>query len=44
MMPENNLRGAFILEGENTNIKISFTLSPEKPALIQEYHISEVKK
>jgi CubicO group peptidase (beta-lactamase class C family) len=44
MMPENALRGSFILEGENTNIKISFTLSPEKPALIQEYHISEVKK
>ena len=44
MMPENALRGSFMLEGENANIKISFTLSPEKPALIQEYHISEVKK
>lgn len=44
MMPENALRGSFILEGENANIKISFTLSPEKPALIQEYHISEVKR
>lgn len=44
MMPENNLRGAFVLEGENANIKISFTLSPEKPALIQEYYIVEVKK
>jgi hypothetical protein len=43
MLPENALRGSFILEGQNGNIKISFTLSPEKPALIQEYHISEVK-
>lgn len=42
MLPENALRGSFILEGENGNIKISFTLSPERPALIQEYHISEV--
>jgi CubicO group peptidase (beta-lactamase class C family) len=39
MVPENNLRGYFILECENANIKISFTLSPEKPALIQEYNI-----
>jgi CubicO group peptidase (beta-lactamase class C family) len=44
MKPENNLRGSFILEGENANIAISFTLSPEKPALIQEYHINEIKK
>lgn len=29
MKPENNLRGAFMLEGENANIEISFTLSPE---------------
>ncbi|MDZ7897095.1 MAG: serine hydrolase [Arcicella sp.] len=42
MIPENNLRGAFILEGEKANIEISFTLSPEKPALIQEYHIREI--
>ena len=39
IVAENNLRGAFILEGENANIEVSFTLSPEKPALIQEYHI-----
>lgn len=43
MTPENSLRGAFILEGENANIEVSFTLSPEVPALIQEYHIKEVK-
>jgi hypothetical protein len=35
----NNLRGSFILEGEKANIQISFTLTPENPALIQEYHI-----
>jgi hypothetical protein len=38
---ENQLRGSFVLEGEKTNIEIYFTLSPENPALIQEYHIKE---
>jgi CubicO group peptidase (beta-lactamase class C family) len=37
----NYLRGSFLMHGENANIKVSFTLSPEKPALIQEYHISQ---
>ena len=40
----NNLRGSFIMEGEKTNIKVTFTLTPENPPLIQEYHISEVEK
>ena len=40
----NNLRGSFIMEGEHSNVEVSFTLSPETPALIQEYHIKEVKK
>lgn len=44
LIPENNLRGSFLLECEFTNIKISFTLSPENPALIQEYHISNLDK
>ena len=44
MIPENNLRGTFILEGENANIEVNFTLSPEKPALIQEYNIKEILK
>lgn len=43
IIPENSLRGAFVLEGENANIEVSFTLSPENPALIQEYHIKEIK-
>ncbi len=42
--PENNLRGSFLIECEFTNIKISFTLTPENPALIQEYHISNIHK
>jgi CubicO group peptidase (beta-lactamase class C family) len=42
--PENQLRGSYILEGENSNIEISFTLTPENPPLIQEYHIREKKK
>jgi hypothetical protein len=42
--PENQLRGSFIIEGEKTDIEISFTLSPENPPLIQEYHIREAAK
>ncbi|HMC99713.1 MAG TPA: serine hydrolase, partial [Ferruginibacter sp.] len=41
---ENNLRGSFILQGENIDIEVSFTLTPENPPLIQEYHIREKKK
>jgi hypothetical protein len=44
MKPENQLRGSFIIEGSNANIEVRFTLSPENPPLIQEYHIGEVKK
>jgi hypothetical protein len=44
MKPENQLRGSFILEGEKTDIEIYFTLSPENPPLIQEYHIREIAK
>jgi hypothetical protein len=42
--PENQLRGSFLMQGEKTNIEIYFTLSPENPPLIQEYHIREVPK
>ncbi|HZI53585.1 MAG TPA: serine hydrolase domain-containing protein, partial [Chitinophagaceae bacterium] len=44
MKPENQLRGSFIIEGEKTNIEVYFTLSPENPPLIQEYHIRERTK
>jgi CubicO group peptidase (beta-lactamase class C family) len=42
MVAENQLRGAFLLEGENANLQVRFTLTPESPALIQEYHIREL--
>jgi hypothetical protein len=44
LVPENNLRGSFLVKGENANLMISFTLTPERPALIQEYHIREIRK
>jgi CubicO group peptidase (beta-lactamase class C family) len=44
LVPENNLRGSFVLEGEKGNLIISFTLTPENPPLIQEYHIRAVVK
>ncbi|HKZ67095.1 MAG TPA: serine hydrolase domain-containing protein [Chitinophagaceae bacterium] len=44
MKPENQLRGSFIMEGENSDILIYFTLSPENPPLIQEYRIRSVTK
>jgi hypothetical protein len=43
MIAENQLRGYFILECAKQNLKLSFTLSPENPALIQEYHLEFVK-
>jgi CubicO group peptidase (beta-lactamase class C family) len=39
MQPENNLRGSFLLEGERGALEVRFTLTPENPAKIQEYHI-----
>ena len=44
VIPENELRGYFIMEGETANIKISFTLSPENLPLIQYYQLEVVKK
>jgi hypothetical protein len=42
MKPENQLRGTFVIEGEQSDIMIYFTLSPENPPLIQEYRIREL--
>jgi hypothetical protein len=39
VVAENQLRGYFILRGENSNIRIRFTLTPENPALVQEYRL-----
>jgi CubicO group peptidase (beta-lactamase class C family) len=44
VVPENQLRGYFIMEGEKANIFVSFTLTPENPGLIQEYRIRSVEK
>lgn len=44
LVPENGLRGSFILEGEKANIQVGFTLTPEASPLIQEYSIRERKK
>lgn len=44
MIPENQLRGSFTIEGENANILVYFTLSPENPPLIQELRVREVPK
>ena len=42
LIAENQLRGYFILKGEKSGIKISFTLTPQNPALIQEFHIEPI--
>ena len=44
VMAENQLRGYFILNGAHANIKISFTLTPENPALLQEFHLDLISK
>lgn len=44
VMPENQLRGYFVIKCEQENIRVSFTLTPENPSLIQEYHIALVTK
>ena len=41
IVPENQLRGTFLLEGEHTNIEVYFTLMPDNPPLIQDYRIRE---
>jgi CubicO group peptidase (beta-lactamase class C family) len=42
VIAENQMRGYFLLYGANADIRISFTLTPQQPGLIQEYHISLV--
>jgi CubicO group peptidase (beta-lactamase class C family) len=44
LIPENQLRGRFIIEGETANIDVFFTLTPENPALIQQLDFREIKK
>jgi CubicO group peptidase (beta-lactamase class C family) len=40
VVPENQLRGYFLMEGEKATIRISFTLTPENPAMIQAYRMN----
>jgi CubicO group peptidase (beta-lactamase class C family) len=42
LVAENQMRGYFIMQGENANIRVAFTLTPENPGLIQEYHLDVV--
>ncbi len=42
MMPDNQLRGNFIIEGINSKILVRFTLSPENPALVQWFSMREL--
>jgi hypothetical protein len=44
MVAENNLRGSFVMEGANASLEVFFTLTPENPPLIQEFHLRELKK
>lgn len=44
IVAENQLRGSYLLEGERGNLKISFTLSPEREPLIQSFQIKEEPK
>jgi len=39
MHAENGLRGWFVLEGEKADLEVRFTLTPENPAKIQEFHL-----
>jgi len=40
LLPENQLRGRFVLEGERGKIDVFFTLTPENPGLIQQLDVS----
>ena len=40
MIPENQLRGYCIIDCEKGKVRLAFTLTPENPTLIQEYHLT----
>ena len=44
VIPENQLRGSFLMYGEKKNLKVFFILSPEKDPLIQQGRITAVEK
>lgn len=41
LIAENQLRGYFVIEGEKINLQIRFALTPENPALIQQFQIKK---
>jgi CubicO group peptidase (beta-lactamase class C family) len=43
MIAENQLSGYFVMKGEQSSLKISFSLTPHFPALIQKLAIEEVE-
>lgn len=44
VIPKNQLRGTFTIEGEKKNIEVFFTLTPENPPLIQHVDFKERSK
>ena len=44
LIPENQLRGHFVMEGEKANIDVFFTLNQETPALIQQLDFRELPR
>jgi CubicO group peptidase (beta-lactamase class C family)/beta-lactamase class A len=44
VVAENGMRGSFLLHGERADIEVRFTLTPENPARVQEYHIRVVER
>jgi CubicO group peptidase (beta-lactamase class C family) len=43
VVPENQLRGYFIIECEKGDVQVNFTLTPEAVPLIQEYHLKRLR-
>ena len=43
MVAENQMRGYCIIQCQDKKIKLAFTLTPENPGLIQEYHLDIVR-
>lgn len=43
LVPENQLRGSFIIEGENMKISVFFTLTPENNPLIQQLNLQLIE-
>ena len=40
IIPENNLRGSFVMEGTRGNVTVGFTLTPETTPRVQSFTIS----